>query len=185
MRYVGRFANGTAFDARYAEEPLTCEIGAFYLPGVDAALDGRCVGSTLRLRWEQSPPLARPSDAALLPAGSPIVLDVELLTIQYKLFGEKMRNASNPYYFAPAPLTLTSAADARGHASARPPTITKDSPPPSPPARPTARGWLTPRRSQDNPFSITDDEFSFVSNPTGALTELFGPLFKQGPAGEE
>ena len=159
MRYTGRFTNGTIFDARYADQPLTCEIGAFYLPGVDRALTNRCVGTTLQLRWEQSPPLARPSDAALLPAGSPVVLDVELLTIQYKLFGEKMRNVSNPYYFAPEPLTLTSAFDERGHASDRPPTIQKD-----------------------NPFSITDGEFSIISNPTGALTSLVAPLFKQGPS---
>ena len=49
MRYTGRFTNGTIFDARYADQPLTCEIGAFYLPGVDRALTNRCVGTTLRL----------------------------------------------------------------------------------------------------------------------------------------
>ena len=38
LRYVGRFANGTVFDARYAKDPLTVEVGNFYLPGFDQVL---------------------------------------------------------------------------------------------------------------------------------------------------
>ena len=32
IKYTGRFADGTVFDDRYAEQPLTYELGSFYLP---------------------------------------------------------------------------------------------------------------------------------------------------------
>jgi hypothetical protein len=148
VRYVGRRADGTPFDTRYAETPLIYELGGFYLPGVDKALEGSCVGSRLRLSWASSPPVG---DEAKLPTGTPIELELELLTIRYSLFGEKMRDASNRYWFTEQPLTLTSAADyTRGHATSRIPEIKKD-----------------------NPFSIAPGENSIISNPTSMLTPLF------------
>ena len=67
VRYTGRFANGTAFDTRYTEQPLTFEVGSFYLPGVDEALVGACVGSKLRLTWNKnSPPPLSAEDAPQL-----------------------------------------------------------------------------------------------------------------------
>jgi len=151
VRYVGRRANGgPVFDNRYAQQPLVFELGSFYLPGVDAALEGACAGSIFRFTWSGSPSLGAEAEA-VLPAGTPIELELELLTIKYSLFGEKMRNATNAYWFAPEPLTLTSAADPRGHSSARAPVVTKD-----------------------NPFSIAPGEKNIISNPSSML----GPLFK-------
>jgi len=153
IRYTGRFSNGTVFDARYREQPLIYELGAFYLPGVDAALENQCAGTKLRLRYAESPILSRPEDAALLPAGSAIELEVELVTIKYSLFGEKMRGVTDTYYFAPFPLTLTSPVDERGHASSR-----------------------TPEVIRDNPFAIAPNENSIISNPKGVLTPLFDSM---------
>ena len=91
------------------------ELGSFYLPRVDDGIEGLCVGSKVKLTWARSPDLGE-ALASRLPAGTPIELELELLTIRYSLFGEKMRNASSTYWFAEAPLTLTSAADyERGH----------------------------------------------------------------------
>ena len=150
VRYVGRSANGGAvFDDRYERQSLTFELGSFYLPGVDAALEGACVGSKFRLTWPSSPALGPDADAEL-PRG-PIELELELVTIKYSLFGEKMRNATNTYWFNPEPLSLTSAVDARGHLSSREPIVKKD-----------------------NPFSIAPGEKSIISNPSSVL----GPLFK-------
>lgn len=150
LRYTGRFADGRPFDERYATRPLIHELGSFYLPGVDDALVGACVGSRLRMTWERSPSLG-PEYEALLPSGSPIELEMEVVTIRYSLFGEKMRDPTSTYRFTPTPLTLTSAADyERGHATSRPPLVTKD-----------------------NPFAIAPGEKSIISNPTSTLTNLF------------
>ena len=78
-------------------------------------------------------------------------IDMELLNIRYSLFGEKMRNASNTYWFTEQPLTLTSAVDERGHANR---------------ARDVVIG-------KDNPFSIAPGEKNLISNPSSVL----GPLF--------
>lgn len=156
VRYTGRFANGTVFDNRYAQRPLVVELGAFYLPGVDEALAERCVGTELLLRWASSPALPDAASAALLPAGSPIELRVQLQTIRYSLFGEKMRDPASDYWFNPAPLTLCSAADGRGHASSSVPTV------------------LT-----ENPFAVSPTSASLISTPTGILEGLF-QQFKGG-----
>ena len=155
VRYTGRFADGRVFDDRYATQPLVYELGSFYLPGVDEVLEGACVGSKYKLRWSSSPPPRAAEDARLLPPGSAISMDVELLTIRYSLFGEKMRNASNTYWFTPQQLTLSSPVDyERGHPNIeREPTITTD-----------------------NPFSINPTERSLITNPTGAVAPLFGGL---------
>lgn len=157
VRYTGRLADGTVFDDRYASRPLVYELGTFYLPGVDRELEGACVGTKVRMSWAKSPSLG-PDFEAALPAGSPIELELELVSIRYSLFGEKMRNASSTYWFAEAPLTLSSAYDERGHSSARVPTIGKD-----------------------NPFSIAPGEKSLISNPSGVITSLFDGVFEAGP----
>ena len=82
VRYTGRFSNGTTFDTRYAKDPLTFEVGAFYLPGVDAALEGTCVGSKLRFSWQSSPVPVDAADAQVLPPGSSIVIDMDVLSIK-------------------------------------------------------------------------------------------------------
>ena len=97
------------------------------------------------------------ADAALLPAGSAISLEIELRSIKYSLFGEKMRNASSTYWFNPERLTLASAPDGRGHASSRTPFLPKD-----------------------NPFAISPSEISIISNPSGLLKPLLsGQLPRQ------
>ena len=59
-------------------------------------------------------------------------------------------------WFAPEPLTLTSAPDfERGHLSERDVVVTKD-----------------------NPFSIAPGEKSLISNPTSELTNLFTNFFE-------
>ena len=152
VRYTGRrLTDGTLFDDRYAQKPLTFEVGSFYLPGVDEALEGACCGTKLRLKWKQSPSLGSAEWARLLPPGTPIQVDMEIVTIRYSLFGEKMRNSASDFWFNPEPLTLTSAPDDRGHASSRIPTV-----------------------KRDNPFSIAPGEKSIISNPSSVL----GPLFK-------
>ena len=128
---------------------------------MDEALEGACVGSRLQLKWDSSPPLRDPADAAKLPAGSKLVMDLELQTIQYKLFGEKMRSSSSKqelidYFFAPFPLTLTSAADARGHKSDRVPLV-----------------------KTDNPFALAPNTASFISNPANTLSPLWNGLRTQ------
>ena len=82
VRYTGRFSNGTTFDTRYAKDPLTFEVGTFYLPGVDAALEGTCVGSKLRFSWQSSPVPVDAADAQVLPPGSSIVIDMDVLSIK-------------------------------------------------------------------------------------------------------
>ena len=158
VRYVGRFADGTPFDTRYADRDLVYELGAFYLPGVDELLVGRCVGTKLRLRWESCPAPVAAADAALLPAGSAISLEIELRSIKYSLFGEKMRNASSTYWFNPERLTLASAPDGRGHASSRTPFLPKD-----------------------NPFAISPSEISIISNPSGLLKPLLSGQLPDNP----
>ena len=158
VRYVGRFADGTPFDTRYADRDLVYELGAFYLPGVDELLVGRCVGTKLRLRWESCPAPVAAADAALLPAGSAISLEIELRSIKYSLFGEKMRNASSTYWFNPERLTLASAPDGRGHASSRTPFLPKD-----------------------NPFAISPSEISIISNPSGLLKPLLSGQLPDSP----
>ena len=150
VKYTGRIVGGDAFDERYASRALTYELGSFYLPGVDAALDGTCVGSRLRFTWAASPSLGAEFDSILRP-GTPIELELQLVGIKYSLFGEKMRDPSSTYWFNPTPLTLTSAADERGHGSPRTPVVNKD-----------------------NPFSIAPGEKNIISNPSSML----GPLFK-------
>ena len=162
IKYIGRRTDtGAIFDDRYAKQPLIFEIGSFYLPDVDAGLESACVGSKLRFFWPRSPPLGAEFEAAL-PAGTPIELELELVTIKYSLFGEKMKarsigegnGAPSSYRFTPGPVTLTSAADfERGHASLRAPVITKD-----------------------NPFSIAAGENNLISNPSSVL----GPLWQAG-----
>ena len=154
IKYVGRLTDtGKVFDERYAQKPLIYELGSFYLPGLDKGLKDVCVGTKLRFTWARSPALG-PEFEAVLPAGSPIELQVELVNIKYALFGEKMRDATNPYWFARAPLTLTSAADyEHGHSSSREPTIGKD-----------------------NPFSIAAGEKNLISNPQSVLSPIFGEL---------
>ncbi len=155
LRYRGvRAADGAPFDERYASRPLVYELGAFYLPGVDDALRGRCVGTKLRLSYDASPRL-RDEDERILATGTPIALELELVTIKYSLFGEKMRNQSSTYWFAPEPLTLTSAADARGHASPR-----------------------TPEVRTENFFAIDPTKGNIVSTGTGKLEPL--SIFKGG-----
>ncbi len=156
VRYIGRMADGTVFDDRYTSRPLVFEVGNFYLPGVDDALAEMCVGTSVRFRWPRAPDLG-PQYASRLPPGTPIEVEMQLLSIKYQLFGEKMRNASNDFFFAPAPLTLTSAADPRGHASSAEVEIKKD-----------------------NPFSIAAGEKSLISNPTGVMGPLFDGLFGSG-----
>jgi len=151
VRYIGRRSDsGAVFDERYAKQPLVYELGSFYMPGVDDALIGACVGEKYRLTWMSSPSLGADANS-LLPPGTPIEMELELLTIKYSLFGEKMRNATNTYWFNSEPLTLTSAVDARGHISSRTPVVVKD-----------------------NPFSIAPGEKNIISNPSSVL----GPLFR-------
>ena len=154
VNYVGRRKDsGLPFDERYAQRPLTFELGTFYLPGVDEAIDGACVGTKLRCAWRSSPSLGTAEWDRVLPPGTPIELELELVSIRYSLFGEKMRNSASTYWFNPEPLTLTSAVDDRGHTSDRVPTVTKD-----------------------NVFSIAPGEKSFISNPTGELGKLLPGL---------
>ena len=162
VRYIGRRADGTAFDDRYATRPLIYELSSFYLPGVDTGLDGACVGSRLKFTWPRGVDLG-PAYASVLPPNAPITLELELSSIRYSLFGEKMRNASNTYWFAEQPLTLTSEADfERGHSNrGRVPEITKD-----------------------NPFSIAPGEKSLISNPSSALTPLFQGFFSNPLKGD-
>ena len=156
IRYIGRRLDSTTpFDSRYAKRPLVYELGSFYLPGVDESIEGACVGSKLKLSWARCPDLG-PEYAALLPPGTPIEMDVELLSIKYSLFGEKMRNASSTYWFAEAPLTLTSQVDDRGFVD-------------------RGRGVEI---KKDNPFSIAPGEKSLISNPSSSLTNLFTGFFE-------
>jgi len=154
IRYTGRFADGRVFDDRYAERPLVYQLGSFYLPGVDNALAGACVGTKLHMQWPASPALARAEDAALLPPGSPIELDVELVTIKYSLFGETMRDPTDDFFFTPGPVTLTSAYDKRGHLSGRAPQV-----------------------KRDNPFALGPTESSIISNQDGKLKPMVGRGF--------
>ena len=79
--------------------------------------------------------------------------------VRYSLFGEKMKNASSTYWFADAPLTLSSEPDyERGHAGGGVPVIAKE-----------------------NPFSIAPGEKSLISNPSGVITSLFDDFFSPGP----
>ena len=162
VRYTGSFANGTAFDTRYAEQPLTFEVGSFYLPGVDEALEGACVGSKLRLSWnENSPAPLSAADRELLPAGSSIVLDIDVLSIKYQLFGEKMRQPQQKqqtidYMFAPEPLSLRSPVDARGHSASRIPLV-----------------------KTDNPFAIAPNKVSLITNPGNTIGPLWEGIRKQ------
>ena len=149
VRYVCRFADGTPFDVRYAERPLIYEVGNFYLPGVDEAIAGACVGTKLLLTWKSSPSLG-PEFEQALPKGSAIEMRLSIDSIRYNLFGEKMRNAQNNYWFAEQPLTLTSPYDTRGHLSARDVVVGKD-----------------------NPFSIAPGEKSIISNPSSLIVPLF------------
>lgn len=151
VRYTGRFADGRAFDTRYAARPLVYQLGSFYLPGVDAALAGRCVGTKLRLQWASSPRPRLEDDAQQLPAGSRLQLELELVTIKYSLFGETMRDPANSYFFAPGPVTLSSAYDPRGHASGLPPQV-----------------------KRDNPFALGPTEDSLISNSKGVLKPFVG-----------
>ena len=152
VKYVGRRTNGIVFDDRYATRPVVYELGSFYLPGVDDVLEGSCVGSRFKFTWPSSPPLG---DEQLLPANTPIELELEVVSIRYSLFGEKMRDPTNSYWFAEGPLTLTSAADyQRGHSSPRLPEVNKD-----------------------NPFSIAPGEKSIISNPASVITPLFTGFF--------
>lgn len=154
VRYTGRYADGRIFDDRYAQRPLVYQLGSFYLPGVDAALAGACVGTKLQVKWPSSPALRRPEDAAVLPPGSPIEMELELVTIKYSLFGETMRDPSNSFFFTPGPVTLNSAFDTRGHPSGRPPEV-----------------------KQDNPFALNPTEDSIISNAQGVLKPILGKGF--------
>ena len=162
VRYTGSFANGTVFDARYAEQPLTFEVGSFYMPGVNEALEGMCVGSKLRLSWNNnSPPPLSAADEPLLPAGSSVVFDIEVLSIRYQLFGEKMRQPQQKqqtidYMFAPEPLSLRSPVDARGHTADRLPLV-----------------------KTDNPFAIAPNKVSLITNPGNTLAPLWEGLRTQ------
>ena len=156
MRYVSRRTdNGQIFDDRYAKKPLCYELGSFYLPGVDEGLTARCVGSKFKFTWGSSPDLGR-EYASVLPPGVPIELELELVSIRYSLFGEKMRNASSTYWFAEGPLTLTSPPDyGRGFQNA----------------------GVEPLVTKDNPFSIAPGEKSLISNPASAIVPLFSGFF--------
>ena len=154
IRYTGRFEDGRVFDSRYAEQPLVYQLGSFYLPGVDSSLAGACVGSKMRLRWASSPNLPRLEDAAGLPEGSAIEMDLEFVTIKYSLFGETMRDPKDDYFFAPGPITLSSVFTTRGHASG-----------------------LTPRVKRDNPFALGPTEDSIISNSQGVLKPMIGDGF--------
>lgn len=164
VKAVGRLADGRPFDERYAAQPLTYELGSHYLPGVDESLAGRCVGTRLSLAWARAPDLG-PSYREQLPPGAPITMELELVGIRYSLFGEKMRNRARgqyaarmePYYFAPAPLTLTSTVDARGHPSEGDVTLDKD-----------------------NPFSIAAGEKNLIANPSGVIEPLFEGMLGPG-----
>lgn len=154
IMYVGQFSDGRIFDDRYAKRPLVYQLGSFYLPGVDAAIAGACVGTKLQLKWPSSPALQRREDQDRLPPGSSIQMDVELVTIKYSLFGETMRDPSNDLFFAPGPITLTSAYDPRGHASGREPQV-----------------------KRDNPFALGPTEDSIISNSQGKLKPMIGNGF--------
>ena len=133
------------------------------LPGVDEALVGACVGSKLRLTWNKnSPPPLSAEDAPLLPAGSSIVFDIEILSIKYQLFGEKMRlpqlkQATIDYMFAPEPLSLRSPVDERGHQNAD----------------------RVPLVQTDNPFAVAPNQVSLITNPANTLAPLWQGLREQ------
>ena len=130
---------------------MVYELGSFCLPGVDDVLEGSASAHDSNSRGRQ-PPLG---DEQLLPANTPIELELEVVSIRYSLFGEKMRDPTNSYWFAEGPLTLTSAADyQRGHSSPRLPEVNKD-----------------------NPFSIAPGEKSIISNPASVITPLFTGFF--------
>ena len=159
VRYVGRFADGSVFDKRYSSRPLTYELGSFYLPGIDDGLDGACVGSKFKFSWARGPNLGEPY-ASVLPPDSNIEVELELLSIRYSLFGEKMRNASSTYWFTEQPLTLTSAADfERGHQDRGKEVVVE----------------------KDNPFSVAPGEKSLISNPSSSITNLFTGWFTGFP----
>lgn len=155
ITYIGQFADGRVFDDRYAMRPLVYELGGFYLDGVDQALAGRCVGTKLQLTWPSSPAIrvGVANDLRRLPAGSALQMELEVRSIKYSLFGEKMRDPSNQYWFSPSPLTLTSPVEARGHLTSRAPLVKKD-----------------------NPFSIAPGEKSIISIPSNTLVPLLDGL---------
>lgn len=160
VRYVGRFEDGTPFDERYETSPLIYELGSgFYLPGVDEALEGQCVGTKLLFSWKSSPSLG-PEFEKLLPPGSPVEIAMSVDSIRYSLFGEKMRNPRNKYWFAEQPFSLTSPVDSRGHLSSR-----------------------DVRVGKENPFSIAPGEKSIISNPSSTLVPLFEGFFGDSSSG--
>lgn len=79
VRYEGRRQDGTPVDVRYRDRDLVFQLGdAFYLPGFSQALTGVCTGATYRLSWGGAPALSE-AEQAVLPPGTPIVYDVQLL----------------------------------------------------------------------------------------------------------
>lgn len=85
MQYtIRRLDDGSIVDDRYSTKPLTYEVGSFFVPGVDDLIEGACVGSVYRLSWSRSPSLG-PEGDAILPPGTPIELELKLVTINYSM----------------------------------------------------------------------------------------------------
>lgn len=78
IRYTAKIGDEVV-DDRYANTPLTYQLGAFYLPGFDDALARQCIQSKLRLTWARPPQLnwGRQEGSAPLPNG-PLVYDVTI-----------------------------------------------------------------------------------------------------------
>ena len=70
------------------------------------------------------------------------------MSIKYNLFGEKMSNADNAYWFT-GPVSLTSAVDRREHKSLDEPTV-----------------------QAENPFALSPTARSIISNPSGLAQSL-------------
>lgn len=59
------------------------------------------------------------NDEQMRFTGSAIEMEVQLRSINFSLFGEKMRDATNTFFFNPTPLSLSSPSDRRGHPTSR------------------------------------------------------------------
>ena len=89
------------------------------------------------------------------------MFDIDVLSIKYQLFGEKMRQPQQKqqtidYMFAPEPLSLRSPVDARGHTADRLPLV-----------------------KTDNPFAIAPNKVSLITNPGNTLAPLWEGLRTQ------
>lgn len=76
MRYTAKVGD-TVVDERYATTPLVYQLGAFFVPGMDDAIVGRCVQSDIRLTWSRAPSIDWGARDGALPAG-PLVIELNL-----------------------------------------------------------------------------------------------------------